>query len=89
MKTHKFSEITFIYRTFIDRGIKCGESTYIDTVGLVSGFQVMKETSFIQVGQEGHVSTHLEFRGVHGLAIIDVDSSFLREEDGVMIKQYA
>ena len=39
----------------------------------------MEETSLVEVGQEGHVGTHLEFRGVHGLTFVDVDSSFLRE----------
>ena len=54
--------------------------THIDDVGDISALQVMENTSFVQVGQQGHVGTHLEFRGVHRLAVVDVHGSFLRGE---------
>ena len=60
-----------------ERKIMTDEDTYVDTVGLVSGFQVVEDSSLVEVGEEGHVGTHLEFRGVHRLAVVDVHSSFL------------
>ena len=54
--------------------------TYVDDVGDVSALQVMEDTSFVQVGKQGHVGTHLEFRGVHWLTVVDVHGSFLRGE---------
>ena len=54
------------------------EVTYVDNVGNISALQVVEETSFVQVRQQGHVDTHLKLRGVHRLALVDDHCSFLR-----------
>ena len=47
-------------------------NTHVDDVGDISALQVVEDTSFVQIGKQGHVGTHLELRGVHWLAFVDV-----------------
>ena len=56
----------------------CAHCTYIDDLGYVTGLQIMEDTSFVEVGKDGHVFTHLKLGGIHGLGIVDVNGDFLK-----------